>query len=291
MMQQRLRATCIGFTATLMWATLPVVAVATRSIPSYQVTSSAFFIAFLLSVLNWRYKGQPVLRMLRMPMKFWLLGIFGLFGFHVFYFIALRSAPPVESLLLINVWPLLMVALAARLEKQRLRPWHVIGMLAGFSGIAVLGTREGFSFSSEYALGYVSAAACAVIWTFYSVLSRRLAGQIPPQAIGCYCLAAAVLLGLLHLVFEETVPLNNFQMLAVAYIGIMPMGLAFYSWDHGVKHGDVRVLGALSYLGPMIGSVLLVAFGYAELTTALILAAALILGGAFISSVGTFFSK
>ena len=42
-----------------------------------------------------------------------------------------------------------------------------------------------------------------------------------------------------------------------------PVGLAFYAWDHGVKHGDIRLLGVASYATPMLSTLLLVAVGFA----------------------------
>jgi hypothetical protein len=59
-----------------------------------------------------------------------------------------------------------------------------------------------------------------------------------------------------------------------------PVGLAFYAWDRGVKRGDIRALGAASYAAPLISTILLVIFGYAEPRWPLALATVLItLGG------------
>ena len=44
--------------------------------------------------------------------------------------------------------------------------------------------------------------------------------------------------------------------------GLGPVGLAFYVWDIGMKHGDIRLLGIASYAAPVLST--LVAEVYAE---------------------------
>ncbi|MEP6906693.1 MAG: hypothetical protein ABI858_01745, partial [Pseudoxanthomonas sp.] len=38
---------------------------------------------------------------------------------------------------------------------------------------------------------------------------------------------------------------------------------AFLLWDHGTKHGDIALLGSLSYLAPLLSTLLLVLAGQA----------------------------
>ena len=73
-------------------------------------------------------------------------------------------------------------------------------------------------------------------------------------------------------------------MLAVLGLGLGPVGAAFYLWDHGVKHGDIRFLGVASYAAPVLSTLILVVAGYAPATWTLAAAAALIVGGAVCAS-------
>ena len=63
-----------------------------------------------------------------------------------------------------------------------------------------------------------------------------------------------------------------------------PVGLAFYVWDYGVKHGDIRLLGVAAYAAPVLSTLILVAAGVAPATSALAFACALIVGGAVVAS-------
>ena len=63
-------------------------------------------------------------------------------------------------------------------------------------------------------------------------------------------------------------------------LGLGPTGLAFLAWDHATKHGHIALLGALSYLAPLLSTALLVIIGAAPATSRLALCALLIVGGA-----------
>ncbi|MBP0573962.1 hypothetical protein J8J27_25015, partial [Mycobacterium tuberculosis] len=70
---------------------------------------------------------------------------------------------------------------------------------------------------------------------------------------------------------------------APAALGALPLGAAFFVWDIGVKRGDIQVLGAASYLAPLLSTGFLVADGQAVLTWQVALAAVLMTGGAVIA--------
>jgi drug/metabolite transporter (DMT)-like permease len=107
----------------------------------------------------------------------------------------------------------------------------------------------------------------------------------PDDAVAGFCLATAVLAAACHLAFETTLwPTTPGQWLAILGLGLGPVGAAFYAWDFGVKHGDIRVLGALSYAAPILSTLFLVLAGYAEPRISLALAAALITGGGLLAA-------
>ena len=64
----------------------------------------------------------------------------------------------------------------------------------------------------------------------------------------------------------------------------MPVGAAFYAWDFGVKHGDIRVLGAASYSAPLLSTLILVASGVGRADWRVALACVLITGGAVLAA-------
>ena len=287
----RLRATLIGGVAVLLWATLALLTTATGPVPPFQLVALTFAVAFLLAAGKWTVEilagDRSVLDRLRQPPAVGLLGVGGLFGYHFFYFLALGNAPAVDASLIAYLWPLLIVVFSALLPGERLRWFHLLGAAAGLVGAALLVLHKaggsGLAMRSEFALGYLAALACALTWSGYSVLSRRF-GRVPTDVVGGFCGATAVLGLLCHLAFEETRWPEGIGWLAVLGLGLGPVGAAFFVWDHGVKHGDIKALGAFSYAAPLLSTVLLIAFGRAEPSWAVAAACLLIVGGAVLAS-------
>ena len=280
----RSTATLIGFSAILLWAFLAFFTAASGTMPAFQLTAITFAIGGLAGVVLWAFRPQAM-RALRQPWPVWLLGVGGLFGYHAAYFVALRNAPVVEAGLINYLWPLLIVLLSALLPGERLRWHHVAGALLALAGAALVVTGgQGLTLKSEYMTGYLCALAAALTWAVYSVLSRRFA-NVPSDAITGFCLATAVLAAACHLMFETTVwPNTAWQWAALVGLGLGPVGLAFYVWDIGVKHGDIQVLGAASYAAPLLSTSILVGTGYAAFTSNLLVACLLITAGAILAA-------
>jgi drug/metabolite transporter (DMT)-like permease len=86
-------------------------------------------------------------------------------------------------------------------------------------------------------------------------------------------------------VLEETIwPATGLGWLSVLALGIGPVGVAFFTWDIGMKKGDIQLLGVASYAAPLLSTLALVAAGVAPATPALAVAAALITGGAALAA-------
>jgi drug/metabolite transporter (DMT)-like permease len=278
-------ATLSGFGAILLWSSLALMTAASGTAPPFQMAAMTFAIGGAMGALSWIARPAAA-RSLAQPWPVWLLGVGGLFGYHALYFAALRLAPPAEAGLVAYLWPLLIVLFSALLPGERLKAIHVVGALMGLVGVVVLiaGRSGGLSLDPRYAPGYGLALACAFVWSGYSVLSRRF-GAVPTDAVVGFCLATAALSLACHLAFETTVwPSGPTQWLAIVGLGLGPVGAAFYLWDHGVKHGDIRLLGVASYAAPVLSTLILVAAGFAAATWSLAAATALIVAGALLAS-------
>lgn len=282
-------ATFIGFTAIMMWSLLAVLTAASGRVPPFQLAAMTFAIG--VGAVSWLFRPGAY-KALRQPPEVWALGIFGLFGYHALYFMALRLAPPAESGLINYLWPLLIVLFSAFLLGEKLKTHHVAGAMLGLAGTIVLvAGRVQLGFAAEFLPGYCAAFFAAFVWAIYSVLSRRFAA-VPTDAVVGFCLVTAVLGGVCHLLFEQTVwPDGVSQWLAVLALGLGPVGAAFYVWDIGVKRGDIRILGAISYAAPVFSTIFLVLAGFAEATLSLVVAAILIAGGGLLAAKDMLFRK
>lgn len=279
--------------AIALWSTLAVLGVKLANVPPFLLTGLALLIG---SSLAWPAVALRPDRW-KVPVESVALGVYGLFGFHLLLFMALRQAPPVQANLLNYMWPLLIVVLSpVFLPAVKLRPQHVLAAVAGFAG-AALTIAGGDPDSVQRAnrmqgdvgtvfWGYVAALGSAFIWATYSLGTRRLAdegAQVSTSAIGLFGAISGMLALLCHAWFEPSVSLGMREGLLIAVMGFGPLGLAFYLWDRALKLGDPRTIGVLSYLTPLASTLLLVMATGRGFSGGLLLAAVLITGAAMVA--------
>ena len=279
----RSTATSIGFVAVLLWALLALFTAGSAPVPPFLLNALTFAIGGAVGVVWVLLRGR--LSTLRgVSWRIYAFGTAGLFGYHALYFSALRLAPPAEAGLIAYLWPLLIVLFSGLLPGEHLRRGHIIGALISFAGAALIVLRNGASFDPAATPGLILAALCALTWSTYSVVSRRM-GNTPTEVVAVFCVLTALLSVPAHLALETTVwPATGFGWLSVLALGLGPVGLAFYVWDIGVKKGDIQVLGVASYAAPLLSTFVLIAAGFAQASWQLVGAAVLITVGAGIAA-------
>ncbi|MGO2136390.1 DMT family transporter [Marinobacter sp.] len=175
-------------------------------------------------------------------------------------FKAMTLAPAAEVSLLAYLWPLFIVLMSSFLPGESLHKQHIMGAILALVGCWLLIGSNSGGFVMDNFEGYLVAFSCALIWSSYSVLSR-LVESVPTDAVVWFCGVTAVAL-LCHLAWETTVWPNGWvQWVGVLGLGLGPVGIAFFTWDYGVKHGNIQLLGTLAYSAPLISVVLLIVLG------------------------------
>jgi len=258
--------------AIALWGVLAALSLRLRGWPPFLLAGAALLVGSLVSIHRlgaWRVPGRAL-----------ALGVYGLFGFHFLLFVALRLAPPVEANLVNYLWPLLIVVLApVMLPGVRLRARHVVAAALGFGGAALLVTGGQLGFSAEYALGYLAALGSALVWSTYSLGTKRFAA-LPTATIGLSCAVSGALALACHALFEPRYVPQWAEVAWLVALGLGPMGAAFFLWDYALKRGDPRAIGSLAYLTPLLSTLVLVAAGEGSLGPPALVAMALIVGGA-----------
>lgn len=278
----RSKATLIGFTAVLMWALLALLTIGSAPVPPFQLNAMCFGIGGLIGLI-WTATGTGLGVLKSVSWKVYAFGTLGLFGYHFLYFTAFRLSPTAETGLIAYLWPLFIVLLSGLLPGEKLGAMLVLGAVMAFAGAALIVLARGGSAQGS-ALGLGLAFLCAVTWAGYSVLSRRL-GAVPSESVTVFCLATAALSFLAHLALEATAwPQTPLGWLSVVALGIGPVGAAFFTWDIGMKKGDIQLLGVASYAAPLLSTLALVAAGIAKPTFAIMIAAVMITAGAALAA-------
>ena len=92
----RHRATAIGFVAVLLWALLALFTVGSAPTPPLLLNAICFGIGGTLGLI-WTAATGALTSLRGVPIKVYVFGTLGLFGYHALYFSALRLAPAAEA--------------------------------------------------------------------------------------------------------------------------------------------------------------------------------------------------
>lgn len=274
-------AILFALTAIALWGGLALLNTQVGYLPPFLSVGIALSIGGIV--------GLPRVREWRVPPCTFAVGVGGIFGYHALLFAAFRIAPAVEVNLLNYLWPLLIVLLSpVFLKGFSLRARHLMGALLGLGGAALIASGGGVGFDAAAAPGYMLAALAAFVWASYSLLTKRLP-SFPTGAVGGFCLVSGLLSLAVYALSSAlsgailpAIPLRTWGFLVL--LGLGPMGGAFYAWDAALKRGDPRVIGSLSYVTPLLSTLLLVLLGGKTLSPQAGIAMSLIVAGAVMGS-------
>lgn len=271
-MKQSTQSLLLGLLAILCWGSLATLGNLLIHLPPFYVLGVTFILG---STPAWVKPKQ-----LFVDWKVSLWGVFGYFSYHFFLFYSFRFAPAVEANLINYLWPMLMVLFTPIFFRgMKLKFYHFFGAALAAGGCAVLVSGKGADLKIEYIKGYSLAFLAAIMWPLYSIVKKKMK-PTSLFSVGGFCLGAGVFSLLTHALIEPRVVLQMHDAWILILMGIGPFGIAFYAWDKALSTGDTRIIGALSYLTPVLSTLGLVIFAGQSLNFTSSVAMILIIGGA-----------
>ncbi len=272
-----MRSELAALGAVILWASLAALGSLLSDIPPFLLTGIGLLIGSLISL---PVAGFQIRKLVVKP-RVLLLGVYGLFGYHAALFAALQNAPPVQANLVNYLWPLLIVVLAPLFfPAARLTLRKSVAALAGFVG-AGLAILSGSQITGGLEIGYLYGLLAALIWSTYSLGTKRI-GDFPTAGVGLFGLVAGVLALAAHLIFEERVAIEPADWPLLVALGLGALGGAFYLWDYALKRGDAQRIGMIAFITPLLSTLALVLVTGSQPSGILLIAAALIFGGAWL---------
>lgn len=271
-MKQSTQSLLLGLLAILCWGSLATLGNLLIHLPPFYVLGVTFILG---SMPSWI---KP--RELFVDWKISAWGVFGYFAYHFFLFYSFRFAPAVEANLINYLWPMIMVLLTPVFFKaMKLKLYHFVGAALAAIGCAVLVSGKGADLKLEYIQGYMLAFLAALTWPLYSIVKKKMR-PTSLYSVGGFCLGAGIFSLITHALIEPHVVLQMHDAWILLLMGVGPFGIAFYAWDMAMSKGDTRVIGALSYLTPVLSTLGLVLFAGQSLNFSSSVAMVLIIGGA-----------
>ncbi len=273
----------------LMWASNFVLGRTLRDeIGPLMLTTSRVVVAslFLAVIL-----GRSAVKERLLPRQWALLigmAFTGVLGFPFLLYRGLQLTTATDAVLINATGPLMTAVLAAILLRERLFPRHVLGGLITFFGVVLIVSGGSFERLRQWHvnIGDLYILLAVVLWGLYSVISRRATRSHSVFSVTTIStwIGLPLFLGAAAAGWQPA-PTNWswHLLLAVVYIGIFPSGVAFLSWNEGVRRVGANRAMVFYNMLPVYGSILGVVLLGESLGTQHFIGGGLILAGSFIA--------
>ncbi|APC12161.1 aromatic amino acid DMT transporter YddG [Providencia rettgeri] len=168
------------------------------------------------------------------------------------------------------LWPSLTIALAVFFNRQRFTLLLAIGLILACMGLVwVISGDQPLSINAVLAniqsnpLCYFLAFSGAIIWSFYSNVTKRISGGNNGMVL--FFILTSIGLWVLYFFSSPTPFIITSQSISLLVVAAIATGGANALWTLAVIKGNVAFLGTLSYFTPVIST----AFASVLLSTAL----------------------
>lgn len=261
------------WTVYLIWgSTYLAIAIAVEDLPPLLAVASRFLIAGGVLALWLAWRRRAALRISRRPLA--AAAVVGVLlpGANAVLFFAERDVPSGLASLIIASVPLWVVLLRV-LARERLPRGAVLGVLAGFVGVAVLLRPTGGATTVGLALCVLS----SLMWAVGSFLSGRLPLPADPMAATTYEMlcGGAVMLPLGLLTIGELDPSGQ-SVAAWLYLVVFGSLVGYTAYVWLLAHAPLGTVATYAYVNPVVAIALGFLVRDEELTPQVLLGAAIV---------------
>lgn len=242
----------------------------------------------LTAVVTQYLRGQPILKIIRLPLRVIVAGFFGVALYTVMLAKAfgIAAEKDIGQVNLLNyLWPVWMALLGMLLLKNRPGALFAIaGVLMGMFGVIISRGQNLILHLPENLLPHALALSGGFLWALYVVLLRRW--NIPEEEGGTafHFAVCAIIAGILAAFtndWQSVPPWSGSMLFWILLGGVGPVGIAYSFYEISVKNGPVILIASFSYFIP-IGSSLLIGLFFEEaMNKGLVLGAVFIAIGAW----------
>ncbi len=238
-----------------------------------------------LGTLAWA--GSQSLRISRRDaLRFLGLGLFGIAGYHYFFFLSLRYTDVVNTAILNGLSPVITAVLAALFIRERLAPKHHLGIACSVAGVLVLltGGRVTALVELSFNRGDLLMLVAVVSWAAYALLIRTMVARYSVFCLTFYATVFGVVL--LAVLAAREGPLGQLaaastgSLWSLAYMGVAASGVGYLLYNSSVRLLGPTTTAAIVYsLVPVWTAALGALFFGEALSTSTVLSVVLIIAG------------
>lgn len=214
-----------------------------------------------------------------------IMGVLGIISYNFFLYWALKYTTSMNAALVNSINPAVIVLFSAFLLRERISLKNGVGLVVSLFGVLLVLTKGHIQeiLHLTYNLGDLLMIVTILIWTFYSIIGRKLK-SIPPIS----ATAASALLGIISLLpfifFSEfNYNLSTSAITGILYMAIFPSVGSFIFWNSALRHINASQAGIYLNLITVFTALLSLLLGQ-PITLVQIVGGILVFIGVYLSS-------
>lgn len=259
-------------------------------IPAYTLTFLRFFIATIILYFVVRKKPEAFKRIQKNDVPVFLFtGIIGMFGYHVFFFNALKYTTAINSSLIGAANPILTTLLCVIFLKDRLSKGRILGIILSFLGVFLTITGASFSNIRHLTLnnGDLLMALAVIFWAAYSVFSKKVAARYTPLTLTFYSFLFCTIFLIPFVIYDApwrllpSIPYYSY--LAVIYMAVFASVIGYLVQQIAIKQIGPSKTSIFINLVPVFSIILSVIILGETISPTKLITAAIIICGVYIT--------
>lgn len=213
--------------------------------PVFSLTFFRFFFAVVATFAIMIKKGENYKIEKTDIFLFVQLGIIGMVGYHVFFFLALKYTTAVNSSLIAATNPIITTILAFVFFKENIKPKNIISILVSFLGVILIITNgnlkllAGFKFN----IGDLLMIIAVVCWATYSVISKKALKKYKPMVVTSYSFLVCVISLIPFVIIEKPwvyIPNTSIK----GWISVLYMSIFASVIGYSIQQVSIKKIGA-----------------------------------------------
>ncbi len=234
--------------------------IAGRLLAEMNATSGSLFrfiaaTAFLVAVtLKQEGRIAPLPRSQWLPVGF--LALTGVFLYNIFFLSGLQTVPAGHASLIIASIPAVIAICSAMFLGERLTLLKLLGIVLSIIGaMTIISRGEILKLLSQAVLGDLFILGCVASWAAYSLVGKKVMGELTPLAAVTWSCILGTLMLLLTAIYSglsaEALPVTATHWLSCAYLGIFGTGLGGIWYYQGIQKLGTAKAGVFINLVPI----------------------------------------
>lgn len=276
--------------STLFWAGAFIAGkLSVPFIPAFTLTFLRFFIATIILYFVVKSKDKSNYKLTKKDIPIFLFtGIVGMFGYHVFFFTALKYTTAINSSLIGATNPIITTILCIIFLKDKITFKRVIGIFLSFWGVFLTITNANLSTMHSLSLnkGDLIMLIAVCMWASYSVFSKKVMHKFTPLILTFYSFLFCTVFLIPFVIYERPwmfitkVPYYSF--LAVAYMSIFASVIGYLVQQMSIKQIGPSKTSIFINLVPIFSILLSITILKESISTVKIFTTLLIITGVYI---------